>query len=183
MTDNNFPMQRRWIIQTALIPAVVVLAIAGVFFFYQTFLAGMATSSSTRSRDKEDSIPYTLAIIFIGLIGGLIYKIVSRYYFHFSLEDKFLMIKQGIITREERHIPYGVIQNLIIHQDILDMIFGLATLTIENASVSGGATATKSTYSNSVTIYGLSKQDIEKLKSAILKKMKENPAKETKSGL
>jgi len=88
------------------------------------------------------------------------------------------------------YIPYGVIQNIIVKQDLFDRIFGLASLIIENASESGGAfelqnqqVETVGFYGNKVTIHGLTKTNAEILKSIILQKMKENPTEDTRSGL
>ncbi len=88
-------------------------------------------------------------------------------------------------------MPYGVIQNVFIKQDLFDRIFGLATLRIENASQAGGARDIRirqgqenlGASGNKVNIPGLKKQNAEELKNLILKKIKENPIEDSQSGL
>ena len=115
-------------------------------------------------------------LIFIGFlliqcIAGIIVPILQRAPFHYATEENFLTVKQGILSKQQRHIPYGVIQNLFVEQDLFDRFFGLASLTIENASQSN------------VNIPGLTEEDAETLKEIILQKMKDNPIKDNQSGL
>ena len=107
------------------------------------------------------------------------------------------------MSKQERHIPYGVIQNIYVKQDLLDRLFGLASLAIENASQGAGSqdgNTTKifgMTFSNQrrqqteivgfrgnkVSVPGLTKQNAEVLKGIVLQKMKENPIEDSQSGL
>ena len=123
--------------------------------------------------------------------------------FHYALEEKFLTVKQGVFRKQERHVPYGVIQTLCLKQDILDRCFDLASLAVEDASQGGqaqqgaqmkffGLSLTSSRRStgeslgfsgNKISIPGLSVQNAEALKAAILQKMKDNPMEDSQSGL
>lgn len=133
----------------------------------------------------------------IVMLSDFIGVVLSKAKFHYSVEDKFFSLKQGIFARQERHMPYGVIQNILIRQDMFDKIFKLASLLVENAAQAGGV-AVRQRWSpvrrqkgveligfnnNKVSIPGLTKQNAEALKMLILQTIKENSIKDNKSGL
>jgi len=128
--------------------------------------------------------------VLVAMIITLIYNPLARKFFHYELQDKYFLIKQGVISRKERNLPYGVIQNTFLKQDIFDRIFGLASLVVENAAGTGAKYLNTNqqsvglgTKGNKVHIPGLKKADAEALKVLILAKMKENPLEDTRSGL
>ena len=108
--------------------------------------------------------------------------------FSYDLGADYINIRQGIISRQERHVPYSVIQNVIVKQDLLDRLFGLSTIVIENASMGGmvmpqsrgngyaGASSTRYQYGdfpgmsgNMLIIPGLARMDAIKLRDLVLK--------------
>ena len=104
-------------------------------------------------------------------------------YFHFTLEDRFLHIKEGVLNKSEKHMPYEAIQNIVIKQDIYDKIFRLGYLLIYNAT-SEIATGNRRKYDRPAsTIKGLKMTDAEALREDILKKIKDNPAEIAYSGI
>lgn len=66
---------------------------------------------------------------------------INRYYesFQFEMLEEGILICEGVITKNERHIPYGRIQNLNIVRGIIQRQFGIATLLIETAGSSAVA--------------------------------------------
>ena len=194
ITEKNYPVQGLWVFKSILGYLFVLL-----IFFVLYFL----TSSRLGETGKNSAINFYLIIIIAFAIFHLIVTILRRANFHYSIEDKFLTLKQGILSKQQRHIPYGVIQNLFVKQDLFDRIFGLASLTIENASQGAGALAAPQQKvfglrvgtqqrqqvemvgfsGNKVIIPGLTKQNAETLKEILLQKMKENPIEDSQSGL
>jgi hypothetical protein len=88
-----------------------------------------------------------------------------------------------------------MIQNIIVKQDWFDRLFGLATLSVENAAL-GPVNAMRlsaaqsrrqndvvGSSGNKVNIPGLKKAEAEFLKLVILQRMKENPIEDGQSGL
>jgi putative membrane protein len=85
--------------------------------------------------------------IFAFIIGAYLLWVVSKivilmiwkknYYFEFT--EDYILMKTGVFTRSETHVPYRTIQNTTINQNFFDRLVGLAGVVIENAS-SGGAT-------------------------------------------
>ncbi|MDO9230927.1 MAG: PH domain-containing protein [bacterium] len=176
ITEKNYPITKLWIFKAPII--IILLNVVALFFGYY--------------------FPYlVLAIPIMLIVNPLI-----RANFHYSLDDKFFDIKQGVISKKRRSLPYGVIQNVFVKQDLFDRIFGLATLRVENASQAGGGSGERwwnksygskataygqnegvGSSGNKVNIPGLKKQNAEDLKSYILQKIKENPIEDSQSGL
>lgn len=170
ITEKKYPITILWIFKAPII-IIVVNLIALLFGYIYPYLI--------------------LALPVMLIVNPLI-----RANFHYSLEDKFLSVRQGVISKKQRNLPYGVIQNIFVKQDLFDRIFGLAALKIENA-VQGGEKRKYFRFAmannqqedfvgssgNKVNIPGLKKQDAEELKNNILQKVKENPIDDKQSGL
>lgn len=176
ITEKDYPITVLWIFKWPII-ILLINIIAIIFGYYFPYLV--------------------LAFIIMLIANPLI-----RANFHYSLDDKYFHIKQGVISKKQRNLPYGVIQNIFVKQDVFDRIFGLASLKIENASQAGGGNKTrwwKKSYGsksapygqeeglgssgNKVNLPGLKKTSAESLKALLLQKMKENPIEDSQSGL
>ncbi len=183
LSDKIYPIQLRWALKEAFKYGLFALVALGLF------LAGL--------HDIRLIVGVGVGVYLIVL------QFLLRWTFHYSLEEQFLVIRSGIIAKQERHLPYGVIQNVFVRQGVLDRLFKIASLTIENASQaghSGRPQPARKWYSvslhssskrnadamsggNGVHIFGLSASHAQLLKEALLQKMKENPLMETSSGL
>jgi uncharacterized membrane protein YdbT with pleckstrin-like domain len=194
ITEKNYPVQRIWVFKSILGYLLV------LFFFVPYFFLTYKLGENNKNSEVNLCI-----ILFVGFaIFHFIVMVLKRANFHYSVEEKFLTLKQGILSKQQRYIPYGVIQSIFIKQDLFDRIFGLASLTIENASQGAGALAVPQQqkvfgmrvapqqrqqveivgfYRNKATIPGLTKANAEILKGIILQKMKENPIEDSQSGL
>jgi uncharacterized membrane protein YdbT with pleckstrin-like domain len=194
ITEKNYPVQGLWILKSIIVSLLSLIILVPLFWL----------SRFSESKDSEISLYISLIIIFIFAISYFIVIILRRATFHYSIEGQFLTLKQGILSKQQRHIPYGVIQNLFVKQDLFDRIFGLASLTIENASQGAGTLTAPQQQKvfglrignqqrqqvemigfsgNKVSIPGLTKANAEILKGIILQKMKENPIEDSQSGL
>jgi uncharacterized membrane protein YdbT with pleckstrin-like domain len=192
VNEQKYPIQVKWIYKS-LLGSLTGLFIISFFLLF--------TSFSSNDYDRSTFYVYIIIYLVFGIIG-LIISILRRATFHYVLETQFLNLKQGILSKQERHIPYGVIQNTLVKQDLLDRIFGLASVSIENASLGAGkgqevqkvfgltlGNTRKREFEtigfsgNKVSIPGLLKNDAELLKTSILQKMKENPIEDNQSGL
>lgn len=200
ITEKDYPVQGLWIIKS-IIRSLIVFIIIAVFFYWSS---GYENSSLWESLSKDPELQIYFWIYIAAVPSSLILAILRRATFHYSIEPQFLTLRQGILSRQQRHIPYGVIQNLFVKQDLFDRIFGLASLAIENASQGGTnvgnqqeqkvfglrignqrrqQTETVGFSGNKVSIPGLTKANAEILKGIVLQKMKENPIEDSQSGL
>lgn len=175
ISEKQYPITVLWIFKA---PIIVVLVNAVALFF-----------------------GYYFPLLVILFPFYLISNPLVRGRFHYRLEDKFFYVKNGVISKKERHIPYGVIQNVFVKQDLFDRIFGLATLRLENAVTAGDVkkkgfwgrsratgrgvadNEVVGSIDNAVNIPGMRKKHAEELKDLILQKLVENPNQDTRSGL
>lgn len=182
ITENDYPVQFTWIYKT-MVPLIFV-----VFFSILLLLFGF--------------INYYLIFLILYSPIHFIITILRRNNFHYLIDARFMILKQGIISKQERNIPYGVIQNVFVRQDLFDRIFGLSSLAVENAAQGAGAkervtkifgmtvTNTKKQEAemigfkgNKASVPGLKREDAETLKSIILDRIKQNPIEDSQSGL
>ncbi|MDO8472032.1 MAG: PH domain-containing protein [bacterium] len=190
ITEQQYPIQLRWVhkeILGSILKEFILVVFGYVFIWLKT--------GDDLSVKQQQNIFYFLQnnavyLVLLLLASAVIYPILKRATFSYALEDDYLTVRQGIITRQERHIPYNVIQNIIISRNLDDLIFGLVTITVENASAGGGysqprgfnTTGQPGSSSNHIVIVGLQTADATALREAILAKMLANPD-STDSGL
>ena len=72
-----------------------------------------------------------LAVLFVPSVVAAIVSYVSYAY---RLGDDELVIRQGIVTRNERHVPYARIQNIDLVQGLLQRWLAVAEVRFETAS-------------------------------------------------
>lgn len=78
-----------------------------------------------------------LAVIIIAYIIAIIQSVLK--YAHFKVEktDKHLIISHGLFERHSISVPLNRVQGIIVYEGFIRKIFGLATVTIISAGVSG----------------------------------------------
>jgi len=139
---------------------------------------------------------YWFPVLVILFPYWLIVNPLTKANFHYALEKDYFVIHQGILSKKQRNLPYGVIQNVLVKQDIFDRIFGLASIMVENFSQGGSkkifgmAVHETQHYQDAignsgskVYIPGLHKDNAEAFKIAILEKVKTHPLEDRQSGL
>lgn len=174
--DQNYPIEPVWALKSTFVSLIALpfLVALFTFIFWDNFQA-ISSSKHTYSGLMYAGI-FILAVPF-----HFFANIIRRATFHYQFEKKFFNLRQGLINRQNRQLPYGVIQNVIITRGILDRLFGLATLTIQNATQSTAIDIKSQTrgsagfFGNTIQIPGLTKEDAEVIKNALLKKIKESP--------
>ena len=176
VSEQNYPITTLWIYKAPLICifTTIIALFFGVYF------------------------PYVVLAIPIYLIANPL----IRKNFHYRTEEKFFVVSEGVFSKKQRNLPYGVIQNVFVKQDWFDRVFGLASFAVENASQGGGkgffggggnfriseayqqrGGETVGSSGSKVNIPGLRKNDAEALRLVLLARMKENPIEDSQSGL
>ncbi len=64
----------------------------------------------------------------------LLFAILQYWFYHYWLEEEKIEIKEGILFKSNRKIPYTRIQNVNVSQNPLERFFKVATLQLESAS-------------------------------------------------
>ena len=98
------------------VPAVLVLFASGGSPF--AMLGGTATR-----------VWATIILVFVAVVSLLPYLI-----FRYTLAEDEMVIRDGIFTRTERHIPYARIQNIDLVQNPVHRAFDVALVRVETAS-------------------------------------------------
>lgn len=96
---------------------------------------------------KEFAIPLLAALFFgrggnemweyLGMIGALVLAAISfiQYLsYRYSVLGAELVIREGILSRNVRHVPLARIQNVSLHRNPLHRLFGVAEVQLESAA-------------------------------------------------
>lgn len=80
---------------------------------------------------------YALLLFSMIFLWRIIWTLLYKHNYYFEFLPDFILLKTGIISKSENHLPYKSIQNVATHQGIIERLFGLATVIIQNAAQSG----------------------------------------------
>lgn len=82
--------------------------------------------------------------LLIGVGANLVWllpalMLVEPYYntFQYEIQDDEVIVRQGLITRSVKHVPYRTVTNLEIKRDPFDRMLNLGSLKIQTAGMSG----------------------------------------------
>ncbi|MGQ9896246.1 MAG: PH domain-containing protein [Acidobacteriota bacterium] len=81
----------------------------------------------------------TLLVVIFG-VPNLLLVIIRYWTFHYRVEQGELIVEQGILRRQERHIPLANIQEIRLEQNLIQRQLGIARADIET-STGGGVEA------------------------------------------
>jgi len=89
--------------------------------------------------------------LLIGSLVNLIWllpmlAIIPAYYrsLKYEIRRDEVIVKAGVITKSVKHVPFRTVTNLKTKQDPLDRLFGLGTLNVQTAGMSGQSGAEES---------------------------------------
>ena len=69
----------------------------------------------------------------LGGVGIALYSIVYAFGFRYELAPTEIVVREGVLARTERHVPYGRIQNVVQKRNVLHRMFGVTELVLESA--------------------------------------------------
>lgn len=162
ITEKDYPIQGIWILES------IVRRVVGLAILFSWVLLFRSRWELLRETFVDNGWAWVVYGLFTLLIVN---EALQRVTFHYSVEDQFFTLRQGVLARQQSQIPYGGIQDIFVEQGLWDRIFGLATLTIEHTPY------------GTIDLPGLTKPHAEMLREIVLQKMKENPLENTQSGL
>lgn len=168
VTLERFPLTKEWyvgeVIKTLLITAFTIPLWYVMIFFYTT------DDGSSLSTLASSETQVMFVWIFLGCSGlyalwNFIKLILWVGHYRYAFESDFIMQRVGIITVEEKHMPYSTVQNVLVKQGVIDRVLGIADVQIENAAttVVGSYKGRVATAPSSVTIEGLFLKEAETL--------------------
>lgn len=178
INEKSHPIEKRWAIKNAIL--------------WSPFCAvGLATIT-----EKFAFSHFLIAIIICPIIIYL-YLILTIKDYHYEFGERFIILRQGIISKSERTAMYGRIQNVCVSQGITNRLLGLASINIETASEGAGvkfiipdskdkvysALVLLGFHSNRIGIPGLLYENALELKEVLMERIKNNPIDDAQSGL
>ncbi len=181
MTNNPYPIQIKKRVCLNLINGISMIFVFSLLFIFMSFIGiEMDKLSDNPLYNHNGFLPIiifiiiiVLLIIGIPLIISIIWDFLYLNSIEYSLDNKNLTFKGGIISRFEKVIPYSKIQHAIIYESFWQRVLGLSSVSIETARESG---YTQNGYNQQKTIQtrigpfipDLNKEDAEKLKNYII---------------
>lgn len=121
-----------------------------------------------------------LALVVCFYLFRMGYLFLWKLHYKYEFGQEYIYIKEGVLSVAEKNMAYSTVQDVRIHQGIIDRIFGVADLVIENASANqsfnfGSHNQKNPLGINGIVIEGLSlidaKKITEELKSVLIKKV------------
>jgi putative membrane protein len=83
------------------------------------------------SRGGGGSLDFWFFLIIIPIVFG---AVIQYWFYRYRLEGDEMVVREGILFRNERHIPYARIQNIDLVQKPLHRLFNVAEARVETAS-------------------------------------------------
>jgi putative membrane protein len=74
--------------------------------------------------------------VFAGLLGAVVvalYALIYSFSFRYRIGERELLVRAGIFSRTERHVPYERIQNIVQKRNLLHQLFDVTELRLESA--------------------------------------------------
>lgn len=94
----------------------------------------LALYFAVRQQDYQEIAIFAVAIFFGIIAFPAIF--LRYYYFRYYITEKDIVIRSGVISKNQRYIPIERVQNIEINQNFIQRIFGIVKVQIETA---GGA--------------------------------------------
>lgn len=125
VSSTAYPIAAAWFVTSGIGTVFTSFILAFVFGF--NVMAGIEDSPAAGF-----FVVLALAIVFS--IIGVIWLQLWKRSFSWSFAPDFFLIKEGVVSRKETHLPYGTIQDVILEQSVFERLFGISTVRIENAA-------------------------------------------------
>jgi len=135
ISSNTYPMSPSWI-YAAISDAVLFGLVFTFIFAFVSF--GFVTNGWHHINDPLINLGFLalcdLLLFIILFMLNLIYTSIWKKNYYFELTADYILLRTGVLKKEEKHMPYKSIQNITNGQDIPDRIFGMSDIVIENAA-------------------------------------------------
>jgi putative membrane protein len=125
ISSETYPINGKWV-WSAIFGAIV----------FSLFLTLIFSSFFIRVTEGLGLNSIFLLVVVFGILFfiNMIFKSIWKSNFYFEFMPDYILLRTGVISRSENHLPYKSIQNVLNNQTILDRMFGLSTVTIQNAA-------------------------------------------------
>jgi len=128
-------IRKTWVALTSLL--VLTLVASGLFAYFVGLDAGGARGAA-------------LGLWIVAGVNALWFLpsvlVIPFYYptLRYEIQDDEVIVRAGLVTRSVKHVPYRTVTNLKVTRGPFDRMFGLGTLAIQTAGMSGQTGAEES---------------------------------------
>jgi putative membrane protein len=163
ISNTRYPLTKKWFV-VSLIGRILSAIVAPLFV---VFVIWLRLSDTTRT--TNGSVFWAFAVWLALALISMVWSVISlflwkkNYAFNFTADN--IYFRQGVIALSEKHMPYSSVQDVSVQQGVLERLFGLAKVRIENAAqgpVIQGRNGRVSVF-NGVLIQGLELADANKI--------------------
>lgn len=81
--------------------------------------------------DRDEMWSYVGAVIVIAVLVAV--SILQYLTYHYQIGTAAITVRSGVLSRNRREIPFARIHNVVVHQNPLHRLFGVAELKLESA--------------------------------------------------
>ena len=108
ISEKDYPIQTIWLFKRISI-SFIILPIMMIF------ILSAGGVSVIFSPDFSQILLFLIFTVFVlGILVAI--DVLKRSNFHYLFEEKIIVLHQGIIFKENRNVPYGVIQGVFLHE-------------------------------------------------------------------
>lgn len=128
VSSAEYPIRGKWLL-SSLISSSISLLIVGVFLL-------VFATATTKQGASTGFLIYLLIYLAI-FIYNIVWIVLWRKSYYFEFMPEYILLRDGVISKEERHLPYKSIQNVTMRQGFFDKLLGIGSVSIENAANQG----------------------------------------------
>ncbi len=128
ISSDTYPLQPAWMTKSI----VSVLFSSVLFGFFASLYIWAKTADGQLF--SVSFLPTFLAVTVVWFIFHIIGVLLWKKNYRFAFMPEYIQYHTGILSESERHLPYKSIQDVNMTRPLIDRMFGLANVTIENAA-------------------------------------------------
>lgn len=115
------------------------------------------------------SLAISLAINVLWVVPAVL--LIGPYYrsLRYEIHEEQVIMHVGIVTRSVKYVPFRTVTNMTVKRDPLDRVFGIGSLEIQTAGVSGTSQAEQNLVGleDPEAVYGLAVQALRRFRGAM----------------
>lgn len=125
ISSDKYPLSNSWF-NAEVVSRVFGSLVAGLFLTLMVF-----------SR-FDASMDLTILLSVVWIVASAIWSIISliiwKKNYAFKFNEDFIYFKTGVLSMNEKHMPYSSVQDITVFQSLLGRIFGFSELIIKDAT-------------------------------------------------
>ncbi len=135
VSTSTYPIQGGWIFTGIL---SFILSDVLIFFFGLLTVYSPGESETTTHPLTSSFLLYIVVVFVLVFLGQIVALFIWKRNYNFEFLPSYIVMRTGFFNRQEMHIPYSSVQDIIVKQSVTERILGLGTVYIQNAVANGG---------------------------------------------